>query len=89
MAKYLVIHNVGKDLTYELGKPFAEMVKAKHTTNAYWVKSFYIRQEGKFYCEWDAKDAASIREVITNVTPEFADDDIFEMELRVNSEDFR
>ncbi len=36
MAKYLVIHNVGKDFTLELGEPFAQAVKANHTVDAYW-----------------------------------------------------
>ena len=30
----------------------------------YWVRSWYLPEEGKFYCEWDAKDPDAIREVI-------------------------
>ena len=89
MAKYLVIHEVGKDLTLELGEPFAQAVKANQTTDAYWVKSFYLREQGKIYCEWDAKDVDAVRQVISKVAPEFEKDEILEMEYRVNSEDYR
>ncbi len=89
MAKYLVIHNVGKDFTLELGEPFAQSVRTNHTVDAYWVKSFFVREEGKIYCEWDAKDIDSIRQVISKVAPEFEKDEIFEMKYMVNSEDYR
>ena len=89
MAKYLVIHEVGKDLTVELGEPFAQAVKANHTVDAYWVKSFYLREKGKIYCEWDAKNVDSIRQIISKVAPEFEKDEILEMEYMVNSEDYR
>jgi hypothetical protein len=89
MAKYVLIHEVGKDLTMELGEPFAQAIKVNHTLDAYWVGSFYLREEGKLYCEWDAKDTDSIRQVIAKVAPDFKDDPIYEMELNINSEDYR
>ena len=89
MAKYSIIHNVGKDLTLELGLPFAKEVKKVHTVDAYWIRSYYLREEGKLHCEWDAKDIDSIRQVISKVAPELANDEIYEMEFTVNSEDYR
>jgi hypothetical protein len=89
VAKYMVIHNVGNELTFELAKPFAEAVKTQHTVDAYWINSFYLREKGKLYCEWDAKDVDSVRQVISQVAPDFAKDEIIEMEYRIDSEDFR
>jgi hypothetical protein len=89
MPKYFVIHEVGKELTEELGLPFAQAVKANHTIDAYWIKSVYLREEGKIYCEWDAKDVDSIRQVIAKVAADFKDDPIYEMELMINSEECR
>jgi hypothetical protein len=89
MAKYVLIHEVGKELTAELGEPFAKAIKINHTLDAYWVGSFYLREEGRLYCEWDAKDTDSIREVIAKVAPDFKEDPIYEMELNICSEDYR
>ena len=89
MPKYSVIHNVGKELSLELGIPFAKMVKSIHTIDAYWIKSYYLREEGKLHCEWDAKDIDSIRQVIAKVAPDMANDEIYEMELMMSSEDYR
>ena len=88
MAKYLAVHPMGKDLTMEAAKPVAEAVKANLTTDAYWIKSWYARQEGKLYCEWDAKDAASVKKVFDK-TPELPVEGIYELEMLINSEDFR
>lgn len=56
----------------------------------YLTKSTYVRGEGKLYCEWDAKDADSIRKVIDKAAPGFPTE-IYELEKEfiVNSEDFR
>ena len=62
MAKFLVVHPVGKELTVEAATPFAKAVKANHTVDAYWIGTRYAREEGKLYCEFDAKDAESIRQ---------------------------
>lgn len=88
MAKYLAVHPLGKDLTMEAAKPLAESVKAHLTTDAYWIRSWYAREEGKLYCEWDAKDADSVQQVF-NKTPELAVEGIYKLEMLINSEDFR
>ncbi len=46
-------------------------------------------EKGKLHCEWDAKDIDSIRQVIAKVAPDMANDEIYEMELMMNSEDYR
>lgn len=62
MAKVLVVHPVGKKLSVEAATPIGKAVKANLTVDAYWVRSWYVREEGKLYCEWDAKDAKADRE---------------------------
>ena len=92
MAKFLVVHPVGKDLTVEAATPFAKAVKANHTVDAYWIRSRYVREEGKLYCEFDAKNVESIRQVLTKaaeVAGELPTEGIYKLELMVNSEDFR
>jgi hypothetical protein len=92
MAKYLAVHPVGKDFTAESGTPFAKAAKANHTVDAYWIRSWYVQEEGKLYCEYDAKDAESIRQVLSKaakVTGELPTEGIYKIDLMVNSEDFR
>ena len=89
MSKFLVVHPIGKELTLELAAPVAKAIKANHTVDAYWIRSTYVREEGKLYCEWDAKDAESINQVINKAAPGFATE-IYKLEdeFTVNSESF-
>lgn len=89
MAKYLVIHPVGTELTPEAGAPIGKAIKAGLTADAYWTKSEYVREEGKLYCYWDAKDVESIRQVLSKAAPELPTEGIYEIELIVQSEDYR
>jgi hypothetical protein len=91
MAKFLVVHPVGKDLTLEAAAPIAKAIKANHSTDAYWVRSCYAREEGNLYCEWDAKDAGSIRDVLAKAAPGFPTTDIMKLDdaFNINSESFR
>ena len=89
MAKFLAVHPVGKELTMEAGTPIGKAVKANLKIDAYWVRSWYAREEGKFYCEWDAKDADSIRQIIAKAAPDFPTEGIYKLELMASSEDFR
>ena len=57
MGKFVVVHPVGKDMAPEAMTPVAKAIKAACTADAYWVKSTYLPEEGKLYCQWDAKDA--------------------------------
>ena len=89
MAKFIVVHPVGKELTLEAGKPAGMAVKANVTADAYWVRSFYVRDEGNLYCEWDAKDTESIRKVLTKAAPDLPTKGVYKLEYMLNSEDFR
>ena len=86
MAKYLAVHPVGKEFTLEAGEPLAREGKARLTTDAYWIKSWYAPEEGKLYCEWDAKDAESIREALV---PGLPTEGIYEIAFIVDAEDYR
>ena len=91
MAKFLVIHPVGKELTVEDATPFMKALKANHTVDAYWIGSRYAREEGKVYCEFDAKNVESIRQVLAKaakIAGELPTEGIYKIELMV-SEDFR
>jgi len=91
MAKFLVVHPVGKELTLEAATPVGQAAKVNSTVDAYWVKAWYAREEGKLYCEWDAKDAESIRQVITKAAPDFPVEGVYKLddEFIVSSENFR
>lgn len=80
MAKFLVIHPVGKDLTLEAATPIAQAIKAHHSTDAYWIKTLYARETGNLYCEWDARDAESIRSSIAKAVPGFPIEGIYELD---------
>ena len=89
MAKYLLVHPVGKEVTLEAATPVAKAVKAHSTVDAYWVRSWYAREEGKLYFEWDAKDAESVRQVAAKAVPDFPVEGVYKLEMMVDSEDFR
>jgi hypothetical protein len=50
----------------------------------------YVRDEGKLYCEWNAKDSDSIQKVIDKAAPGFPSE-IYKLddEFMVDSESFR
>jgi len=95
MPKFLVVHPVGKqDVAQftQMATPFAKAVKANVTLDAYWIRSSYVPEEGKLYCEFDAKDAGSIRKVLdaaVKASFEVPTEGIYEIAMTVNSEDFR
>jgi hypothetical protein len=95
MAKFLVVHPVGKqDVAKfaEMATPFAKALKANLTPDAYWIKSSYVPDEGKLYCEFDAMDAESIRKALdaaSKASFEIPTEGIYPIAMTVNSEDFR
>ncbi len=64
MAKFLVVHPVGSDLTVEAATPLARGAKANSSAEAYWIRSWYALQEGKLYCEWDAVNAGAVQKAL-------------------------
>lgn len=89
MAKFLAVHPIGKEMTLETGAPIAQAIKANLTVDAYWTRSVYAREEGKLYCEWNAKDADSILEVLAKAAPDLPTEGPYELDLIVEPEDFR
>jgi hypothetical protein len=92
MSKFVVVHPVGGDMDPEAMTPVGKAVKAASTVDAYWVRSTYLPEEGKLYCEWDAKDADAIRGVMVaaaKVTACPPTEGIYSVGAVVNSEDFR
>ena len=63
MGKFLAVHTVGGGMAPDAAEPVGRAVKANCTADAYWIRSWYTPDDGKFYCEWDAKDAESVRKV--------------------------
>ena len=89
MPKFVVVHPVGKEMTLEGVTPIGKAVKAGSTPDAYWLGSRYLREEGKAYCDWDAKDANSIRKVLAKAVPELPTEGIYKVEFEVQGEDYR
>ena len=89
MAKFFVIHPVGSDMTLESGTPIAQSIKAHHTTDAYWLRSYYAPESGALYCVWDATDAGAINQVLAEAAPELPTQGPYKIEMYIHSEDFR
>ena len=92
MGKYLVVHPVGPDMKLEDATPIGKIVKANCTADAYWVRSWYAPEEGKFYCEWDAKDADAVRSAMARAAAAGAQlpvEGVYALAGVANSEDFR
>lgn len=89
MARYLVTHPVGSELTLEAGAPIAQAIKAQLNADAYWTRSWYAPDAGTLYCLWDAKDADAILEVLKKAAPEFPTEGPYLIDMDVQSEDFR
>jgi hypothetical protein len=82
MAKFLVIHPVGSEMTVEAGTPMAQSIKAHLTADAYWIRSYYAPEAGALYCLWDAGDPEAI-------VPELPSEGPYKIEMYLHSEDFR
>jgi hypothetical protein len=89
MAKFVVVHPVGPDMTLEAGTPIAQSVKAHVTADAYWRRSLYAPEVGALYCVWDATDADAIRHVLAKAAPDLPTEGPYEISLDIHSEDFR
>ena len=92
MSKYLATHPVEPAANMEAVGPIAKKAKAGLSTDAYWVKSWLkLNDSGQveaIYCEWDGKDAQSVKDAIMNTIPELPFSEVNEM-AEIHSEDFR
>ena len=91
MGKFLVAHTLSSPATIEEAGVFAKKAKANVTLDAYWIGgSVQLNEQGKatkILCEWDAKDAESIRKVLAKV-PELPVDGVYPM-AKVDAESYR
>jgi hypothetical protein len=91
MGKFLTIHTFPSPMTPEEGAPAAKAVKAACTTDAYWVGSWVqLNEQGKvtkMFCEWDGKDAQSVRNTLGKV-PNVPTDGVWPM-AKVDGETYR
>jgi hypothetical protein len=89
MGKFIVVHPVGKNMDMEAMRPVAKAIKAASTVDAYWIRSTYLQEEGKLYCNWDAKDAEAIREVAAKVPACPPIEGIYAVTAVARGEDYR
>ncbi len=65
------MHPIPSPITLEEGAPVAKAAKANSTLDAYWVRSWaQLNEQGKIvkiFCEWNAKDADSVLQVLKKV----------------------
>ena len=92
MGKFVVVHPVGGELDVEAATPVAKAVKASCSADAYWIRSTYLPEEGKLYCQWDAKSVDAIRDALAaadNIVPQLPIEGIYEIGAVIRGEDFR
>ena len=92
MGKFLAVHPVGPDMDMGAAQPVGQAVKACCNADAYWVRSWYVPAEGKFYCEWDAKDLGAIQDALTRAGAAGAQmplEGIYPIAASIFGEDFR
>ena len=91
MSKFIAIHPVDPPASMDSVVPVAKKAKAGVTTDAYWVKSWCkLNNNGEvtaIYCEWDGKDAQSVRDDVAQSIPELPGE-VSPM-AEIQGEDFR
>jgi hypothetical protein len=91
MGKFLAVHTLPSPMTVEEAAPVGRAAKAMSGADAYWVGGWLqMNDEGKatkIMCEWDAKDAESIRKIFAKI-PDFPVDGIWPMG-KVEAETYR
>ena len=93
MPKFLVIHPSPRKMMEatlkmppEENKLFIEL-RSHCSPDAYWIRSWNVPEKEKVFCEWNAKDAESIRNVVEKAKW-LETEGIYEMEI-VEAESFR
>jgi hypothetical protein len=84
------MHPIPSPVTLAEATPVAKAAKANSTLDAYWVRSWaQLNEEGKIvkiFCEWNAKDAGAVLEVLKKVPAPY--EGPYPMAI-VDSEDYR
>jgi hypothetical protein len=91
VGKFLAVHPLPSPITFEEATPFGKAGKANSNMNAYWVGAWVqMNEEGKatkILCEWDAKDAESIRIILRKI-PQLPTEGVYPM-AKVDAEVYR
>ena len=91
MGKFLAVHTLPSPMTPEEAAPIGKATKANASADAYWVGAWLqMNDQGKatkIFCEWDAKDAESIRKVFAKI-PQLPVDGLYPMG-KVDAETYR
>lgn len=94
MPKFIVVHSIPRkqleemaEIPPEQNRMIIKMRKAC-TYDAYWVRTWGVLDLEKLFCEWNAKDAESIRKVWDENIKGIGIDSIAEMQI-MDAEDFR
>ena len=94
MPKYIVIHPFKKRALEGMLKVPPEnnvllkKLKADCTEDADWIRSWAVPEEEKLYCEWNAKDPQSIRDVFEKGGGTTVIEAIYEMQV-IEGEQFK
>lgn len=93
MPRFVAIHPVDPPVDVEAVGPIAKKCKEGLSLDAYWVKSLLqLTDDGKVskvFCEWDGKDAASVRKSLAASIPELPPSEgIFQI-TEIHGADFR
>jgi len=92
MSRFVVIHPFEGSFDQEAAVPVAKAIKANCSADAYWIRSVLVEDQGKLYCDWDAKDADAIRatmEAAAKSVPMLPIEGIYPVTAVVHGEDYR
>ena len=94
MPKFIVVHSVPRkqleqmqEIPPEQNRMIINLRKACNY-DAYWIRTWAVLDLEKLFCEWNAKDAESIRKVWDENIKGIEIDSIAEM-IIVDAEDYR
>ena len=83
MPKFMAVHTLKAPTTKDALVPASKSVKAYHTPDAYWIKSWLqLNEEGKvtkIICEWDGKNAESVAKALKTSAPDLPVDGVYPM----------
>ncbi|MFX1350082.1 MAG: nickel-binding protein [Promethearchaeota archaeon] len=94
MPKFIVVHSVPRNFLEQMAEVPPEenkmIIKLRKACNydAYWIRTWAVLDHEKLYCEWNAKDAESIRKIWDENIKGIGIDSIAEMQI-VDGEDYR
>lgn len=94
MPKFIVVHPIPRkqmeqmaEIPPEQNRMIINLRKASNY-DAYWLRSWAVLDHEKLYCEWNAKDADSIKKVWNENVKGIEIESIAELQV-IDSEDFR